>query len=453
MLIFRALFAVVIALPYMSAAGAIVFQDNFDGNQPGLSAIPIGGWTVSDGTVDIHGPGFFDLIPGNGLYVDLEGTRNAGVLSRTFSLTTGATYTVTYTLAGGRLSFDPINIVDVQFGTATASHRLLADDGPTTYSLTFQPSATGAASLAFSNQGVDDWGAFLLDVTVTGPATEPPKPPKPTYSFADVIRDSVVRQVIQENGRQWEIGSFTPNFQLTLIEAAKLGGFESFNWYQVIRQDTRHSRCLSDKSQCTDIDRDGSGQIYSIPFEDPPLSGYFGSANDSYGNDSKHGYYDDEALSLAGFGAVPPIMTGTTFTSRDSPCRTVPGDQILFSTFLGGRDPFGNLQVFIGGNTSFRWRYSQISPGSCGLIDNLAAFIPDDLLPSEGIFDQLEFISANNLFDDERTLLTSHGIEVLQLDVPRGVSEPSTHGLLALGMASVWLIRRRQQQCRQGIRP
>ncbi len=46
-------------------------------------------WDVLDGFVDLIGNGFFDLLPGNGLYVDLDGsTGDAGKLisKTTFTL-------------------------------------------------------------------------------------------------------------------------------------------------------------------------------------------------------------------------------------------------------------------------------------------------------------------------------------------------------------------------------
>jgi len=46
-------------------------------------------WTVIEGCVDLHGPGGVDPVPGNGLYIDMDGTcNNAGTLEskETFEL-------------------------------------------------------------------------------------------------------------------------------------------------------------------------------------------------------------------------------------------------------------------------------------------------------------------------------------------------------------------------------
>src|SRR5512134_1207510 len=82
-----------------------LFSDNFDSETLALNYNAFANWTVSDGTVDLIGnPAFFDLLPGNGRYVDLDGsTSNAGVMtSSALSLTGGVTYDLTFSLAGSQ---------------------------------------------------------------------------------------------------------------------------------------------------------------------------------------------------------------------------------------------------------------------------------------------------------------------------------------------------------------
>ena len=79
-----------VVLAFGSAAQAVpVFADSFDANVLGLNAVPTG-WSVSDGTVDIIGNNFsgtsFDLLPGHGAYIDLDGsTANSGLLFTTLT--------------------------------------------------------------------------------------------------------------------------------------------------------------------------------------------------------------------------------------------------------------------------------------------------------------------------------------------------------------------------------
>jgi hypothetical protein len=65
-------------------------------------------WDVEDGFVDLIGNGFFDFLPGNGLYVDLAGSSgptvpNGRMVSKTpFSLVAGESYRLSVTLAGNQ---------------------------------------------------------------------------------------------------------------------------------------------------------------------------------------------------------------------------------------------------------------------------------------------------------------------------------------------------------------
>ncbi|NOX59975.1 MAG: PEP-CTERM sorting domain-containing protein [Planctomycetes bacterium] len=77
------------------AEGSVVFVDNFDGENGGTPTTNFNGysnWTTTVGSTDLIGSGFFDVYPGNGLYVDLDGTTSeAGTLESTANipLTTG----------------------------------------------------------------------------------------------------------------------------------------------------------------------------------------------------------------------------------------------------------------------------------------------------------------------------------------------------------------------------
>ena len=98
-----ALLAAAAALALSAGAQAApVYTDNFNSNTPAGNLTPAG-WTVTGGSVDVVGPGFFDLLPGNGSYIDLDGSTNsAGLLSTTVVGAANGSYTVTFDLAGSQ---------------------------------------------------------------------------------------------------------------------------------------------------------------------------------------------------------------------------------------------------------------------------------------------------------------------------------------------------------------
>lgn len=169
----------IFAAVLLSAAGAAnavtIFSDNFDTDVNGLNTVSFaGGWSVANGTVDTIGspPPFFDLIPGNGHYIDLDGsTGDAGEFSKALLLTGGVTYTASFDLAGSQRG--DRNIVDVAFGTTLNTYTLASADPLGNSSLVFTPGATGLYSLSFANRGGDNVGALLDNVSVTTAVPEP----------------------------------------------------------------------------------------------------------------------------------------------------------------------------------------------------------------------------------------------------------------------------------------
>ena len=150
-----------------AAQAGTVFSDNFDGNTAGLNKVPTG-WTVSNGTVDIIGNGTaFDFYPGNGLYIDLDGsTRDAGVLSRDFALTGGVSYLATLWLSGGARGQNS-NEVMVDFGSTSAAQTFSANAPLAAWNIAFTPTSTGLYTLAIANSGGDNIGAILTSVQVS----------------------------------------------------------------------------------------------------------------------------------------------------------------------------------------------------------------------------------------------------------------------------------------------
>lgn len=91
----------------LSQGETVLFEDNFDeenGGQAQLDYFTFQNWDVIQGTVDIIGNGACDFLPGNGLYIDLDGSSSiAGTIETktAFTLNPGQ-YQLQFQLAGSQ---------------------------------------------------------------------------------------------------------------------------------------------------------------------------------------------------------------------------------------------------------------------------------------------------------------------------------------------------------------
>lgn len=152
-----------------AAQADTIFSDNFNADTPALNKTTfLGGWTVTNGTVDLVD--FF-----GGRLIDLDGSSSdAGIFSKSLNLTGGVQYTASFDLAGGQRG--SAETVAVSFGTTTQSYTLGATEAFSTRSLLFTPSATGSFALSFANTGGDNVGALLDNVLVVSPTVTAPVP-------------------------------------------------------------------------------------------------------------------------------------------------------------------------------------------------------------------------------------------------------------------------------------
>jgi len=163
------------------ANAAIIFSDNFNGENGGTGVLNYNGfanWTVSNGTVDLIGNGFFDFLPGNGLYVDMDGsTGNAGRMlsSAPIAVTAGTTYSLTYQLAGNRRNGANEAVqVQVNFGSLVNETISLTQSAPfTTFTNTFTATTSGLLSLSFEGAGGDNIGMLLDNIVLESKVPEP----------------------------------------------------------------------------------------------------------------------------------------------------------------------------------------------------------------------------------------------------------------------------------------
>lgn len=170
--------ATLAALSAASSQAATVFSDDFEGNAYGLNVAP-SGWTVTNGTVDIIGPLFFNLCgAGNGKCIDLDGSSSdAGILSKSLNLTAGVQYTASFDLAGNqRGGSTDTGTVAFGFGGTNLNYSLTSAQAFSTYQLVFTPSTSGVYTLSFANAGGDNVGALLDNVAVINELSAVPEP-------------------------------------------------------------------------------------------------------------------------------------------------------------------------------------------------------------------------------------------------------------------------------------
>ena len=176
----KILVATSLALACSTAGAQQLFFDDFNDERPGLNRTPTG-WTVSGGTVDIIGSGpngtLFDGRPGNGYYIDLDGsTNNAGLLSTGLSFAAGTIYELSFDLSGS----GDINTMNygINFDSALAVDILVPvtlPPGPNfiRFSLLFSTPVATTGRVVFDHLGGDNLGMLLDDVRVAVAIPEP----------------------------------------------------------------------------------------------------------------------------------------------------------------------------------------------------------------------------------------------------------------------------------------
>ncbi len=160
-----------------SAANATdLFQDDFEADSIGYSLTNLSKWTMTDGSVDVIGVGTpYDFFPGNGKYIDLDGsTGNAAVMQTlaSFNLLAGSTYTLSFDL-GGSARWDGDNSVTVSLGAFSETFTLASNAPLTSYSRQFSVASNMTSSLMFDHAGSDNMGLILDNVALSAPVPEP----------------------------------------------------------------------------------------------------------------------------------------------------------------------------------------------------------------------------------------------------------------------------------------
>lgn len=171
------------------AAAATLLEDNFDpenSGTPTLNYFGLANWDVTDGSVDLIGNGSFDFFPGNGLYLDLDGsTGNAGRVESktTFSFNPGDIVELKFNLAGSQRG--DTNSVNVSLGSLFGEVFTLNSSDPfTTITRSFTVASATSAELVFDHFGGDNIGLLLDNVKLSvNPQTSTPSVPEPASTL------------------------------------------------------------------------------------------------------------------------------------------------------------------------------------------------------------------------------------------------------------------------------
>ncbi len=161
-----------------ATSGRADFIDNFNSENGGVAELnynSFANWTVANatttgGTVDLIGNGSFDFYPGNGLYVDLDGSGNGvpGLLTTKQTFAAG-TYELSFDLAGSARGVD--SHVDVNFGPFSETFFLPSSQEYTLF--TEFVTLNAPAQLSFQNEEPGNVGAILDNVSVISAVPEP----------------------------------------------------------------------------------------------------------------------------------------------------------------------------------------------------------------------------------------------------------------------------------------
>lgn len=149
---------------------AVLFFDDFGLETQGTNHGSFANWSISAGAVDVIGTGFFDFYPGQGNYVDLNGSNGFNGALTSNTVFGAGTYTLTFLLGGSQGGAGGVDLPNskttlVTLGNFSQEITLAPDAGLTSQSFTF--TTTGGnlvfASLSGGNANV---GNILDNVQV-----------------------------------------------------------------------------------------------------------------------------------------------------------------------------------------------------------------------------------------------------------------------------------------------
>jgi len=280
-----------------------------------------------------------------------------------------------------------------------------------------------------------------------------------------IVRDAVKVEIKQPSIQ----AIFTPNFDLTLKQAADICGYDHFNWYQEITHDPLPIPARDESIY--------PGGKLTPPYFDAPLGGsttYLADFGPGYGDDYFPFYWDEYESRNPRTrddkdARVSKYTTDKTLTFFDEPSRKKldrdgffgeigikelilklfnSGDYVGFSTYLVGvRDDAAKTYDLLSKfdwKSNYKRRYRKEGGVSMGL--NTPSTEDFDYSPEDGgIFDLKQDLSLSDIPESSRRLMIANGARNIYLEESDSVNlgsdvesaavpEPTT--LLGLGVAA-----------------
>jgi hypothetical protein len=143
----------------------VLFSDNFDTENNGVGIFnwtSFANWNVLGGCVDLHGNGLFDVQPGNGLYVDLDGSCAAGgsiETKQSFTLAPG-NYIFEFFLSGNQ-RISGSDTVNVTMGSFQEQFVLQQKDRFELRTRNISVPTQTSVKIRFENLGADGRGGLV----------------------------------------------------------------------------------------------------------------------------------------------------------------------------------------------------------------------------------------------------------------------------------------------------
>ncbi|MBE9067686.1 hypothetical protein IQ260_13580 [Leptolyngbya cf. ectocarpi LEGE 11479] len=221
-------FTLIVSKP--SQASTLIFSDNFDAENNGIEATnytSLTNWRVSEGAIDIIGNGGrFDFLPGNGLYIDLDGTNFAAgagrIESSILSFGPAGKVILNFDLAGNQRFPAPQDSVTVSLSNLFSETFSLPSSAPfQTFTRTVQVPSLFNARLIFEHSGADQIGMLLDNVSVS--VNSPPDTPTISPTSVTINEGQSVNITISGTDVNPEPLSFYLNNELFGIDSSTSG--------------------------------------------------------------------------------------------------------------------------------------------------------------------------------------------------------------------------------------